>query len=209
MTMRLTCFAAISVLALSLLGGPVAANTIVGTQNSNNVTLTMSYLATYHITADGANVMVDEYDLSATDSASTILGDEFDIGNGNLEGIPSVDSPFQVWGSYAYDTYGNETTTKGNANSYLSKSNGTWYADTHVNQTFSFSAWNTETNDGSFVYDGADYYLGVGYLDYAAVNLGSSSLHTIDVANVGIVEGTNVSATSRSAPAPGPTRCST
>ena len=130
---------------------------------------------------------MDAYDLSATDSQYAIVAYEFDIGNGNTAGIPSVNSPCQVWGAS-----GNQTITGTEAHSVLSKTNGTYYADTHVNTTIGFVVADTETNDASFA-DGPNYQIGVGSLDYTCASLFGSTTYTIDVANVGIVEGTDVS----------------
>ena len=143
---------------------------------------------------------MDAYDLSATDSLYPFAGFEFDIGNGNLDGIPSLNSPFQVW-----DTSGDQTVTKAEASAILSRSNDTYQADTHVMTTFGFTAWDQETNDASFA-NGPDYQIGVGSLDYAAVDVGGSAGYTVDVANVGIVRGTVVSSQLQTGGTSGPAR---
>ena len=171
-------------------GATALAGVVVGTYTSNEMTATVTYLNTYHITADGANVTVDAYDLSATDSLYPLLAYEFDIGNGNCAGIPSVDSPFQVW-----DTSGDQTVTKTDAAGILSKSDDTYQADTHVMTNLSVDVRDQEANDASFA-NGPDYQMGVGSLDFVTANLGSNNGYgyTMDIANVGIVRGTDVTA---------------
>jgi hypothetical protein len=190
MILRLIRFfvAAACALALSHVGGTALAGAVVGTYTDGDTTVTMTYLNTYRITADGANATVDAYDLSATDSAYPLIAYEFDIGNGNLEGIPSLDSPFQVW-----DTSGDQTVTKTDASAILSTSNDTYQADTHVMTTLNTVIWDQETNDASFA-NGPDYQIGVGSLDYVTGDIGGNVGYTMDVANVGIVRGTVVSA---------------
>jgi hypothetical protein len=185
--------AAVCVSAWLQLAVAAHAETIAG----NDFTLTVNYLATYQITAQGTNVTVDTYDVSATCGDQNILGYCVDIGTGNLYGTPSIDSPFQVWALMGQKPSVENTVGDDTASNYLSTADNTYYADTHIMTVLDTSAWNTETNNACYANGTTTgtYKIGVGSLDYEANNWQwDAQSKTMDMANVGIVRGTTVSA---------------
>jgi hypothetical protein len=185
--------AAICALAALLCGG--TATGAVFTQA--DFTVTTTYLATYHITAQGANVVVDAYDVSAACSDQNVSAYLFDIGSGNLNGTPSVNSPFQVWALGGSRGTVQKTVDENTAGIFLSTTDGTYGADTHIVTDLDSAASDTETNNACYA-DGTavgTYQIGVGSLDYWGSDYAAdaNSPH-IDLANVGIVRGTTVSA---------------
>jgi hypothetical protein len=200
MTFRLSCATLAAACALAALprGVAVAGDTVpADTMTLSGFSVTTTYLASYQITVQGTNVVVDTYDVSGSCSYENLLGFCFDIGNGNLYGVPSVDSPFQVWGLWGPKAIVKTTVGDDTAGEYLSTSDDTYYADTHIMTVLDISGWDTETNNACYASGtttGA-YQIGVGSLDYEAVDWESdATTATMDLANVGIVRGTTVSA---------------
>jgi hypothetical protein len=89
------------------------------------------------------------------------------------------------------------TVSDDTAGTYLSTDDNTYYADTHYMTDTDTSAWNAETNNACYSAGTTrnSYDIGVGYLDFAGLDyVWDATSDTMDIANVGIVRGTSVTA---------------